>query len=545
MNKIIKLNESIIKQIAAGEVIQKQYNAVKEIIENAIDAYSNEIYLYFENYGFKSIIIIDNGSGLSKEDLLLSTQLHTTSKTKKTDQMFGNNFLGFRGEALASIDAISDLTIESNNHKLKDGKISPSNITKGTKIIIENIFQKTPARLKFIKNPKLEFKIIKETIKKYALNYENIKINAYHNNKIILKFEPNNKKNRIDEIFNEESIFIQKNSKNLSIDAYILKKNIKTNYIFVNNRPIKDKIIFKFITSLFKEYTFINENPGYILFITINNLFVDFNVHPAKEEVKFFNYTEIFQVLSSIFSMNNLSYQLNNNIIYESHVNENHKIEEEKLFTQQLTQEKINLINDNIIKHVQEESYIDHSIKENDLKEEYNFKIIGQLKNTYIFFETENGFAIFDQHASHERIIYEQIKSNMKKNNSQPLLIPINLNLTIEQEEFILNHKTNLKEKGIIIINNRIESIPNFLKTINFKDFFENLQIPCDLDTEINRLFANIACKQALKANTWLSLNQMQVLLQEALKNPPICNHGRPIFKYFSNNEIMNFFKRT
>jgi DNA mismatch repair protein MutL len=180
-----------------------------------------------------------------------------------------------------------------------------------------------------------------------------------------------------------------------------------------------------------------------------------------------------------------------------------------------------------------------------DITQRVFFNIIGQIKNSFIIFETENGIGIFDQHAAHERKLYEMMKHSLNKDSAQKLLIPIELNLNLEKIEFLNAKKNIFEEKGIIIDGQTLTHIPNLLNCHDFKVFLEQeIQIytePCVL---IDRLFADIACKNALKANTKLSIEQMHSLLSDALINPPVCNHGRPVFKYFSMNEINNWFKR-
>lgn len=557
---IRKLSDRIIRQIAAGEVISRPYNAVKELIENSIDAKATSIQIFFKEYGMESIIIIDNGTGITKEDLKLATQLHTTSKTEESDSVFGINSFGFRGEALASIEAISSLIIESNGYKLENQTLSESVIQKGTRISVQNLFKNIPARLKFIKNSQTEFRYVKELLKKFMIQHNEISWLISLNGKIIWNLKKDLKTNRIQMLLKEENILTKTvSTQHTTIDAFILKQQINNSIIFVNKRCVRDKAIFKYISSLFKEYTFLNENPGYILDISIDPLLVDYNVHPAKEEIRFLNYNTIFSLLHSIFSMNELAQHLNPAKAFFSDHSINEEIEKKSLYENLRPSFLINSISAHNKNFVEEssETFINPSVSQVRLLESNSkninqhvenplFKLIGQLKNSYILFENENGFGIFDQHAAHERKLYEQLKSGLNRHNSQKLISTIELSLSEKIQMFIEEQTDTLADKGIFIKGTEIMSLPSMFSNISeLIHLLQNLRVPCDLPTEIDRLLANVACKNALKANTTLSHQQMHSLLESALINPPICNHGRPVFKYFSDNEIKNFFKRT
>lgn len=552
---IKKLSESTIKKIAAGEVIQKTHHAVKELIENSLDAKSTEINIYFKEYGLEFIKITDNGLGINKKDISLAATIHATSKTNDNDEFFGTTSLGFRGEALASIDVVSDLYIESNGCCYHKEIITNSNVTTGTTITIKNLFQNLPARIKFIKNPQTEFKYIKELIKKYIILRNDINWKIIHNQKIILEFNVSDNLKRLELIFKEIPSVFKETQNDFTINAYIFKKNFNLKLIYVNNRPIKDKIIFKYIESLFKEHAFINESPSYILHISIDHILVDYNVHPSKEEVKFFNYNDILQAIYNIFSIENLAKPLiNSEIQYEIHkantksndsfhfhaqskdfINENNNIELNK---------RIVLKFDPPAPHNSSKTP-DFKIIELETFQSNHIKIFGQFHDSFILFEKDNELIIFDQHAGHERKLYEEMKNNMKLTKQQTLLDPIKLNLSNKQLDFINEIHPIIESYKFKLKNSALIAVPNFFKELNLKEFLENLNPPYDFATEFNRLLANIACKKAIKAKHPLNFRAMESLIKQALYNPPICNHGRPVFKTFTFNEVSNFFKRT
>lgn len=558
--KIKQLSERIIKQIAAGEVIARPMNAIKELIENAIDANATQITLYIEKNGLEKIILIDNGHGMQIEDLKICTKLHTTSKTSEDDKMFGAYTLGFRGEALASISAISNLIIETNGYKFENETISPSNITIGTRVEIQNMFANVPARLKFIKSISTEWLYINQMIQKFIIKYPNIAWSLYNNQKKIYHFNANETTEyRIEKLFNCKFKPFKYEYNNTKIYGYLLEKSSKFNITFINNRAIADKAIVKYLNNIFNEYYMKNEAPGYILNIDLDPFFIDCNVHPAKQEVRLINYQDIFRMLSFIFDQNFfktqnmpqadhlkfITHESTNNI----NINEISKNETEKNFSRPIELEyELKTYNQesNYLNEARQ-LYQDSTILDanTNIKFSSSYKIIGQIKNSFILFETQEGIGIFDQHAAHERHVYEKMKRELNKNSAQALLIPIKLNLTNTQSEYINSYKEIFENKGIIINDGYLTHIPSLFYANNFAHFIENeLEENTACEILIDRILADVACKNALKANTQISHEQMLSLLELALENVPICNHGRPVFKYFTLSEIENWFKR-
>lgn len=602
--RIRKLSDLKIRQIAAGEVIGRPANAIKELIENAIDAKATEITLYLANAGLKNIILVDNGLGMERQDLEICTQLHTTSKTNEDDLMFGISSFGFRGEALASIAAIADLTIESNRNKLiaSENQIFPSNVEFGTRIEISDLFSNLPARLKFLKNEKVEWAHIKEVLIKYMLNYENIKWVVFHNGRKIWNLDSSSKLERLRALFDVEVSFFQNSMKDLSLSGFIFHKVPVVQYLFVNNRPVRDKGVFGFLRSVFSDY-FPKADPiSYVLFLSIDPLKVDCNVHPAKEEVRFFDYPSIYSLISNTFTPDFfikknadhlifataepsfINAESRSEIAFES-VSKPEKSEVLREFTLEIPKfDQFDSSEDDSFSDSLKDVFSAKSgnfIKESDLginfgidlslsssnllvESSLDFKIIGQIRDSFVIFETKNGIGIFDQHAAHERIIYERMKSDLKKTCAQELLIPVQLHLSVEQQEALFENLDLLATYGILINLSTVSSVsdtfsdssisgstifithtPPDLRDENLQSFFQsNISKDVDFVTLINRLLADIACKLALKANTHLSHDQMESLLIEALKNPPVCNHGRPVFKYFLFSEIESWFKR-
>jgi DNA mismatch repair protein MutL len=539
------LSEKTIKLIAAGEIIFRPAAALKELIENSIDAKSTAITIHVNDAGLEKLIVIDDGEGMDEQDLKLCIKMHATSKTSDEDNYFGRHSMGFRGEALASIEAAADLTIETKGRQLHNGLIANSDVQQGTKITVTNMFAKIPARLKFIRNKEIERDYIKQLLKKFIIIFPCIKWIVYMDNKKIWQFEKNEKntlvaaETRIAALFNDHPHYFEYASdtqEQLKIEGCIFKKHKRSVMLFVNKRSVKDNKITTYLNSIFKEYFMKHEAPSYILSIEIDPMFVDYNVHPAKEEIKFISYDAIYKGLSGIFchELFNKFYKEENTIsvaVMQPLIKT--KVKGKNMQSRRSPIENIQFVNEPL-------AFMPHEIKP------IYYNIIGQIKNSYIIFETEHGIGIFDQHAAHERQIYERMKESLNANERQKLLIPIKLNLSAEQRDYV---KTNLDEfarKGIVIERGHvITHAPNLLNVADFKHLFEyelSQNIACAI--MIDRLLANIACKQALKANTKLSFEQMDSLLRQSLQTLPICNHGRHVFKYFSKTEIGSWFNR-
>lgn len=317
MSKIKILSDTTISRIAAGEVIERPASAVKELVENAIDAGADSIDIILEQAGKNLIIISDNGCGLSKEELKIAVLRHATSKLDEDDLMNINSF-GFRGEALPSIAAISRMNIAS---KIKSEKayqiqidggqnqgVSICNIANGTRIEIRDLFFATPARLKFLRSDRTELLACLEIIKRLSLAHSHISFSVQHEGKIILKYKANNSNSvRIEEVlgqdFYKNAISVNYETKDFTIKGYFsppsfYKSTTEDQFLFINNRPIKDKIIASTIKFIYQDFLSRDKQPSFALFLKINPQLIDFNVHPAKNEVRFHDPNQVRKILT-------------------------------------------------------------------------------------------------------------------------------------------------------------------------------------------------------------------------------------------------------
>jgi len=600
MNIIKRLSESTINRIAAGEVVERPASVIKELVENSIDAGSKNISIRIEAAGKNLIVVSDDGIGMSKEEILLSIQRHTTSKLQEDDIM-NIKFFGFRGEALPSIGSVSNMQIISTKRgasvgykiKLSNGvtnEISEILQNQGTKIEVQDLFFTTPARLKFLKSDKTEQNACVDIVKRISFAHPEIGFSLIVDEKEIFKtFPSTNYQERlidtlgIDFLDNCAEInFVRNDFKILgftTIPTYN-RASSSEQYLYVNNRPVKDKLLSIALKVAYQDYLSRDRYPTSVIFITTPTHYVDVNVHPAKTEIRFRDSTEVKGMLISAIkdalqrTSHNSSSILPNKIIEK--ITSTHNIEEREssfksympgygnyknLYKQQPnTQTHIikNLIN-NIPPVSKAEDTDTEEIEHN---REYRLgAAIGQLHNTYIFAQTEDGIIIVDQHAAHERLIYEKVKKLLleKQIPSQRLIIPSIVNLDDEYSAEILTDKIEyLSNLGLVIQRFGPKSIVvrevpallgefNIEKLIldlsdNFKDLDENIA----LQELIEHVTETYACHYSIRAGRSMSISEMNDLLRKMEETPfsGQCNHGRPTYVKLTIQDMEKLFGR-
>ena len=565
MGNIVELDDLTINKIAAGEVIERPANVVKELVENSIDAGANNIIIEVKKGGKSFIKIIDNGIGIAKDDLIIAFERHATSKIRRIEDLEKIYSMGFRGEALASIASISKFTMISRTKNDEIGTkliLEGGNIKKeeeigcgiGSTMIIENLFFNVPVRYKFLKQDSSELRYIKEWVQKTALGHTNIAFKLISDGKNIFQSSGNGKINDIIYLIygkeiEENIVSVNYEEENIKIsgvvgNTFTAKDNRKGQIVFLNRRNIKNPILINSADQAFKGSIGIGKYGFYILNIEMPANLYDVNVHPTKSEVRFKNEEQIFGVLYRAIKSGLLSKDyLGNNEI--STKQQNYVLDEFNFATNHLDKTKIqnNENRDDIIK------------RENKRKVEYKF--IGISFKTYIMIEIDGSMYLIDQHAAHERVLYEQIKNNYKKNlknNTQMILLPEIIELKNSEVEFIKNNLELIKHTGFDIEffgdkSIKINGIPDieYRKKTDTKTMFLDI-----LDEMINntrspikdieeRFIATVACKAAVKAGMELTLSEVDYLIQNLLnlQNPYTCPHGRPTaVKFAPNGEI-------
>jgi DNA mismatch repair protein MutL len=570
MGIIKKLNDELIDKIAAGEVVERPASVVKELIENSIDANANKIKIDIKEAGIKLIKISDNGNGMDEEDALLSIQRHATSKIINEDDLFKINTLGFRGEALASICAVSKLTISTNAKDIgneiiiEGGKLISQKkigIPKGTTVMVENIFYNTPARKKYLKSKSTELNHIIDIVIRYALNYPNIAFSLNHDNKNILNSpSTDNEMNNIVSIYGKdiakELIKVNFISNNIEVKGFISKPKLtKLNRdfqsIYINGRYVKNKLITDAVYEGYGNLLFHDKNPIFILNVIVDIKDVDVNVHPSKIHIKLSHEDVINYVIKNAVKKS----LENNNLIPEIRYEE-----VQKKIQPEIIKEKIikNYKNYNIEKSNQQE--LNNKIDLNDykLEEQIDFKIHGQIDKTYIIVEDDEGLTLIDQHAAEERINFEIFMEQLNNKNivKQQLIEPIMIEVSSKENNIINSSKEKLFKLGFEIEEFGkntfiIRSCPSVLNKQQSKNLLFDLINEEDIsnksieELKYNKI-ASKSCRTSIKAGDELSYSYMKKLILNLKKcsNPYTCPHGRPTMIRFTIRDIEKMFKR-
>ncbi|MBR3696961.1 MAG: DNA mismatch repair endonuclease MutL [Clostridia bacterium] len=612
MGQIVLLDDLTINKIAAGEVIERPANVVKELLENSIDAGATKVVIEIKKGGKNLIKVIDNGKGIEREDIPLAIERHATSKIRKVEDLEKVYSMGFRGEALASIAAISKFTIISKTHDKEFGTqviCEEGNIIQaedipakdGTSMIVENLFFNVPVRYKFLKQDSTEFRYIKELVQNMALANPTVSIKLINDGKLVFGTNGNGKLKDLIYLFYgkevlENSIEVDYEEGSIKITGIIgttliARDTRKDQITFLNGRNIKSNLLSSSGDQAFKSGgTGIGKFGFYILNLKMPADFYDINVHPTKRDVRFKNEEDVFRVfynaiktsmLNREFLGNNqlednkkeyinkefnfLTSNFNNkkeNTSLNAFKNSNSNIEyrKPKIYNieKNLGVEKRLLNNDtdktNIPNSLMNKSEDEFIKREKSRK--VNYKFIGILFRTYIVVEVDEDIYLIDQHAAHERLLYEQIKDNFKnklQNNTQMTLIPEIVNLTNKEAEFVKNNVDLFKNSGFDIEEFGVNSYKiNGVPDIEYKEKISNKALFMDtLDEMITgersnfkdieeRFIATVACKAAVKANMDLTKNEVDYLINNLLilKNPYTCPHGRPTTIKFDKNEF-------
>jgi DNA mismatch repair protein MutL len=554
--EIIILPKEIREKIRAGEVVERPASVVKELIENSIDALSTQVICEVERGGIEKIRVIDNGIGMNREELELSLERYATSKIRHFGDLHTIETFGFRGEALPSIRAISELTIESRERENGTGFLirsrgdeavekRPQPMKVGTIVEIRRLFFNTPARRKFLKSPATEFRHIRRVLIAMALVNRSIHFILYHNGKVDLDITPTDDlKRRFAQIVNPEVrdnlLSLESSSERIKIGGIISRpeKSLSRRdfqYVFVNRRWITSPLIRQ---AIYKAYgnSLWGKHPVFIIELIVPGSDVDINVHPGKKEVKFRKEREVFEtVYSSIQRALSSKEGLP-------------KLEKSHIFSLMKERESHGRIHEGSL------FMFDGKVREEYKEEKSIPKGIWQLHATYIFASTKTGFMIVDQHAAHERILYDKMIRRKEPIPPQMLLFQLKVDLDLKEEEFLEENIDIFFELGFRIkkFSGRtivIEGIPPFMKEIDEGVIHNLLGELIDNVKDrgiIEEIAREIACHVAIKAGEELKQEEMNVLIDNlfATDEPYTCPHGRPTMIKFTLSEMERKFRR-
>ena len=586
MGNIVLLDDLTINKIAAGEVIERPANVVKELVENSIDAGANNIVVEIKNGGKTFIRISDNGKGIALDDMPIALERHATSKIRQIEDLENTYTMGFRGEALASIVSISRLTIISKTQDMATGikliaesgdilSTEEVGAKVGTIMTVENLFFNVPVRYKFLKNDATEFRYIKELVQKIALSNLNVAIKLINDGKNVFQSSGNGKiEDIVYTLYGKEvkDNLIKVDHKEGEVritgvvgNTLMAKDSRKNQILFLNKRNIKNQMLTNSADQAFKGGTGIGKYGFFILNIEMPASYYDVNVHPTKMEVRFKDEQALYKIMYHAIKEALLSKEFLGNNELEN--NKDTYIENELEF---LTNH-YNTSNSDVTKGSTETSkYVSQSklviptVSEADSKyinmgnngkldlinrdeiRNVDYKYCGIVFRTFIMIEIGGELYLVDQHAAHERVLYEQVKENYKsnlKNNSQLMLMPEVVNLTHKEMEFVQNNLQLFQNYGFDIElfgenSVKVSGIPDieYKIKIDTKDVFMDIldEMLTKERTTIKdveeRFIATVACKAAVKANMDLEEAEVHKLLDRLLrlKNPYTCPHGRP-----------------
>ena len=569
------LPDFLINQIAAGEVVERPASVVKELVENALDAGADQIIIDVVDGGRTLISVIDNGKGMSKVDLGNSILRHATSKLPD-DDLLNINFMGFRGEALPSIASVSDMSIdtfykdEPNGWQLDatTGEIKPSSWESGTRIRVANLFAKTPARLKFLNSDKSEMLAILDVVKRLAMARNDV--GFILNDK--WRFPKNQDlMERIISVMGEDvrgqmlAVDAKSGSSEMRLHGYVSHPTLRRassvdQYLFVNGRSVKDKVLVSALRAAYMDVMHAREFPLCALYLELPTRNVDVNVSPAKTEVHFLEPTHVRAfIIKSLREV--LANTLNENI-GQTQTNNSQNSE----FSLGLTQTVFRAPqNDSFARSFVAEPTFSRDLArpadnvetvfESDAFDLPLGRVIGQLNNKYILAENKDGFVIIDQHAAHERITYEKLRTHTIK--TQPLLAPIVIKMKSEDAESVLVIKDELKQCGLQIDSFGEDALAIFEKPadwdLNWEKCFQEIADEVRtyghssrLQEKLHLKLANYACHHSVRSGRKLNMAEMDALLRdiERTERGSECNHGRPVYKVIPITELDAMFER-
>ena len=595
MGIVRQLDEILANKIAAGEVVERCSSVVKELVENSIDARSTEVRVELLESGVKSIKVIDNGKGMDNDDAVNCFNRHATSKIYDEDDLYHISTLGFRGEALASIASVSKVKLVTSQGNvgttvvIEGGKIKSvesSDARVGTIMEVRDLFYNTPARLKHLKSLYTELANITDYMNKLALSRPDIRFTLLNDDKVVLKTDgSNNLLKVINSIYGlsitKKMVPIEGETNDYSITGYtslpeIHRSNRNGIVTIVNNRIVKNAELNRYINEAYHSYKPDNRYPVTVIDIKVDTSLVDVNIHPTKMDVKFSKQESlnelVFNAIREKISGKTLIPHIEQ-VEPKVHVEEqvldfdtNKKEEKEQVildFDTPIDGGEDLVINNDLVKESEEE-YLVHE----DIKERIPIMWpIGQVHGTYIICQNENGMYIMDQHAAKERVNYEIVREKMsqRKNESMQMLVPLTLEFSNNEFMILKENIQILIDMGFDIEEFGVSSIivkahPVWLQSSiwvhrgDIEDVIKemlDMVIKREKKFDLNRFYdhisATVACKMSIKANTSITLEEMQSLIDELreCKNPYNCPHGRPTIVFYTKLDLEKMFKRS
>ena len=593
MPRIQTLSSHLINQIAAGEVVERPSSVVKELVENSLDAGAESIIVEIESGGTRLIRVGDDGCGIGKDELKIAIARHTTSKLRELGDLEKIDTLGFRGEALPSIASVSRLSLISREKNGEHGwKLSanreqdpvPHPSPPGTVVEVRELFYNVPARKKFLRTEKTEYRHIESLFKTLALSHPQTGFKLIHNQKVIYQLRTAHNSEAIQrriamlcgKPFAESLIEINVEIENHQLSGWVAlptfnRSQADMQYFFVNQRIIRDKTVGHAIRQAYQDVMFHGRHPAFVLSLAMDSRQLDVNVHPQKNEVRFrdsrlvhdFLYRSLHQALAGVqpehqvdspaFALHQAGDsawpEVSHQVGIRFHPATPDSASPARVRDQ--TAAYISLLkSDNLVldafQHEQQVPPLGYAI--------------AQLKGIYILAENEAGLIVVDMHAAHERIVYERMKQNAAHENviSQPLLVPFSLSVSGAEADLVEDSQILFAHLGFTVERLgpeqiRVKAIPALLKNSDTEQLIRDVLADFleyghsdRIQQHENELLSTMACHASIRANRLLSIDEMNALLRdiEQTERSGQCNHGRPTWKQLSLDQLDKFFKR-
>ena len=577
MSIIKVLSENLVNQIAAGEVVERPASVVKELVENSIDAGADKITIEVKDAGKTLIRISDNGKGMTKEDLKLAIQRHATSKIADESDLWKISTMGFRGEALASIASVSKINIRSkmendiagNEIKIEASKIVAENeigMSQGTQIEVENLFFNTPARQNYLKKDSTELNHISSLLNTIALAKPGIAFKLIHNDKTVFDLpRVTDLISRISDIFGKSTadamLPIFYGGSEFQLGGFIGKPLLSRSttqhqYVFVNGRPIQHYLLANRIKAAYHSMLMEDKKPVFLLNIKIDPALIDVNVHPRKLEIRFEDQQTIVRIIYSAVKTALDKANLIPKGFTESrnYMSDSFPKKEAKAFSFDIPKNTVPQAID-FTKNIMQ-GRAPMNLEENIP----SIKSITQIANSYIVAEDESGLVLIDQHAAHERVRYEELMNQFENQEKsvQPLLVPQEMELSTDEINLINENKEIFEKLGFEIEEFGgktfvINAVPTCLSGEDLDpvikgvlDDINNHKSPSNMQGRIEEILTYMSCRSAIKFGQTLSLEEMQVLIDQMqeLKRPFTCPHGRPTMISLTLSELEKMFGR-
>jgi DNA mismatch repair protein MutL len=573
MSVIRILSEKVASQIAAGEVIERPACVVRELGDNSIDAGAKKIVICIEKGGKRLIRVTDDGAGMNRDDLLLSIERHATSKISSVSDLFSIKTLGFRGEALPSMASVSRMEITSRpvdqligcRMKIAGGKLKSLDETgapAGTTVSVGDLFFNVPARKKFLRAISTETDHVVDTLSRLALPHTDIDFRLDDGEKMVLNLPSSETlSNRLAALLGGQvaAAMVEGEGEfgNTRIRVYLASPDASRSkgdrvFVYVNKRSIRDRMLTRAVIEGYGQRLMKGRYPQAVIFIEMDPSLLDVNVHPAKQEVRFHESRIVYQSLSSMVErllLRHFSSPFDGGFGHRMGA-------ETPMSGEPMTAEPVGTYSP----VDRQEGMFPTAGTQEAFPLKHHPHILGQLNNTYIVCQDRDGLLLIDQHAAHERIVYERLKKSYAaaEIQGQSFLIPARMELSVKEGRLIQKKLDRLAALGLEIepfggATFLLRSYPSVLVDVRWEAFLSELlpvlEEESGLSTEqwLDRMWTLMACHGAIRAGQRLSQSEMESLLDQLEKTdlPTNCPHGRPVSHKFTFYELEKLFKRT